>query len=216
MRFGELELDRAGRQLLRGGHPVRLSPKAFALLELLLERRPAAVSKAEIRDRVWPQTFVADSNLTSLVTELRTLLKDVARKPRFIRTVYGYGYAFCEPASRPREQQPHSLHRYRLFGDGREIALAEGDTLLGRADDVDVLVDAPSVSRRHARLRISGARATLEDLGSKNGTRVNGIRLSAAFEMKDGMEFCLGYVPFTFRILRSGTESTQTTSRFRK
>jgi hypothetical protein len=86
MRFGEFELDQPGRQLLRDGRPLRLSPKALALLDVLLERRPAALSKAEIRDRVWPRTFVADSNLSSLVTELRTALRDDARKPRFLRT----------------------------------------------------------------------------------------------------------------------------------
>jgi DNA-binding winged helix-turn-helix (wHTH) protein len=213
MRFGEFELDRAGRQLLRDGRPLRLSPKALALLELLLERRQAAVSKAEIRDHVWPGTFVADSNLTSLVTELRTALGDDPRKPRFVRTVYGFGYAFCGEATGPSRR---GAGRHRLYGDGREIAVAEGELVLGRGNDVDVLIDAASVSRRHARIRVRDGRATLEDLRSKNGTFVRGERLFGPYDLRDGDEIRLGYVPFTFRVLRTAAESTRTATRSRE
>jgi DNA-binding winged helix-turn-helix (wHTH) protein len=65
--FGDFTLDRTTRQLLRGGEPRHLEPKAFELLDLLVGRRPAAVTKAEIRDRLWPDTFVSESNLTGLV-----------------------------------------------------------------------------------------------------------------------------------------------------
>ena len=210
MRFGEFELDRAGRQLLRDGQPLCLTPKAFALLDLLLERRPAAVPKAEIRDRVWPGTFVADSNLTSLVTELRGALGDDPRKPRFLRTVYGFGYAFCGHASGASRRE---AGRCRLYGDGREITVAEGEAVLGRGDDVDVLVDASSVSRRHARIRVRDGRATLEDLRSKNGTFVRGERLVGPRDLADGDEIRLGHVPFTFRVLRAAAESTRTAAR---
>ena len=63
VRFGSFVLDFEARQLERGGHPVHLTPKALELIELLVERRPNAVSKAEIHDRLWPDTFVADVNL---------------------------------------------------------------------------------------------------------------------------------------------------------
>ena len=216
MRFGEFELDQPGRQLLREGRPLRLSPKALALLGVLIERRPAALSKSEIRDRVWPQTFVADSNLTSLVTELRTALRDDARRPRFLRTVYGFGYAFCGELTEPAGGHRRPASRYRLYGDGREIALAEGETVLGRADDADVLVDAASVSRRHAQIHVRDGRVTLKDLGSKNGTYLQGEMLSEPSELSDGDEIRLGYVPFTLRVLRTGAESTRTADRSRK
>lgn len=213
MRFGEFELDQAGRRLLRDGSPLHLSVKAFALLELLLQRRPVALSKAEIRDRVWPRTFVSDSSLTSLVTELRTALGDDARNPRFVRTIYGFGYAFCgevtESAGGPRS----AAVRCRLYYDGREIALLDGESILGRADDVTALIDAASVSRRHARMCVRAGQATLEDLGSKNGTFVRGERLNAPRELKDGDEIRLGHVPITFRILRTTADSTRTDTR---
>jgi DNA-binding winged helix-turn-helix (wHTH) protein len=216
LRFAEFELDQAGRQLLREGRAVRLSPKALALLRLLLERRPAALSKAEIRDHVWPETFVADSNLTSLVAELRTALADDARKPRFLRTVHGWGYAFCGAVSAPATPSRRAAVRFRLYYEEREIALADGETTLGRGDDVGALIDAGSVSRHHARIRVREGRATVEDLGSKNGTFVQGERVGEPRELRDRDEIRLGYVPLTFRVLRTSAVSTRTPSRSRR
>jgi Tol biopolymer transport system component/DNA-binding winged helix-turn-helix (wHTH) protein len=131
--FGDFAFDRERRQLLRAGQPVRLEPKAYDLLALLLERRPSVLSKAQIRDAIWPATAVSDTALAGLVTDLRSALADSARQPRFIRTVHGFGYAFCgearespdgaasaetpalaEPAAGPRirrEPGPRSLSR---------------------------------------------------------------------------------------------------------
>jgi DNA-binding winged helix-turn-helix (wHTH) protein len=214
LRFGEFELDREGRQLRREGNPLHLSPKAFALLELLVERRPAALSKAAIRDHVWPRTFVSDSNLTSLVTELRTALGDDARNPRFVRTVYGFGYALCGEVS--ESTGGSAAVRFRLYYDGREIALPEGESTLGRADDVAALIDATSVSRRHARILVGGGRAILEDLGSKNGTFIGGEKVLAPRELRDGDEICLGHVPLTFRALQGATSTRTDTKAHRR
>src|SRR4051794_33847060 len=92
--FGDLAIDCERRQLLRRGDEVHLSGKAFALLELLLLRRPNAVKRAEIIRHVWPDTFVSPSNLATLVQEIRDALRDDARRPRFVRTIFAYGYAF--------------------------------------------------------------------------------------------------------------------------
>ena len=72
--FGDFELDQERRQLLRSGEPVPLEPKAYELLSLLLERRPRALSRAQIRDVIWPQTFVSESTLA--VVEVRALPGD--------------------------------------------------------------------------------------------------------------------------------------------
>ena len=93
--FGGYCLDLATRQLLHGKTEVRLSPKAFDLLHVLVDNRTRAVSKAELHDRLWPDTFVTDANLAVLVTELRSALHDRPRAPKFVRTVRGFGYAFC-------------------------------------------------------------------------------------------------------------------------
>ena len=55
--FGECEFDSGRRVLIRHGRAMPLSPKAFQLLELLLDRRPEAVAKRELVDQLWPETF---------------------------------------------------------------------------------------------------------------------------------------------------------------
>ena len=104
--FGKFALDPATRQLLRGGEARPLEPKAFELLELLVSRRPAAVPKTEIRDHLWPDTFVSESSLTGLVGQIRHALDDDSRRSRFVRTVYGFGYAFVAPAEQEAPQAP--------------------------------------------------------------------------------------------------------------
>jgi len=96
--FGDFELDQERRQLLRSGEPVPLEPKAYELLSLLLERCPRALSRAQIRDVIWPGTYVQESTLAVVVNAIRQALGDDARAPRFIRTVHGFGYAFCGEA----------------------------------------------------------------------------------------------------------------------
>jgi DNA-binding winged helix-turn-helix (wHTH) protein len=95
VRFGDCELDTGARELRRAGRAVALAPKAYQLLELLVEQRPKAVSKREIHDRLWPSTLVSEANLSALIFEIRAALGDDARRPRYVRTVRGFGYAFC-------------------------------------------------------------------------------------------------------------------------
>ena len=124
--LGPVTLDTDRHQVFRGNKPVHVTKKAYQLLELLLENRPRALSKQEIQGALWPKTFVADTSLTSLVNEIRTLLSETARKPRFIRTVHGYGYAFEGTASLS------PVSRCRLVWGEREVPLDEGENILGR------------------------------------------------------------------------------------
>jgi DNA-binding winged helix-turn-helix (wHTH) protein len=202
-RFGSLLLDSESRSLLRDGRSVSISPKAFKLLQLLLEARPRAVPKAELHRRLWPDTVVSAVNLPTLIAEVRQSIGDGARCPEFIRTVYGYGYAFCAPAvvlHRDGRPDAGGDQIFRLLWGSREIALADGENILGRGADSLVWIDAQSVSRRHARLMVASGLATLEDLGSKNGTFVNGIRLSAPVALRDGDELRVGSIPMTLRV----------------
>src|SRR5262245_37859484 len=92
--FGDFLLDSDSRELHRGSEPVRLSPKALQLLQILVTERPKALSKAELQDRLWPDTFVVEKNLANLISEIREALGEDRLNPRFIRTVPRYGYAF--------------------------------------------------------------------------------------------------------------------------
>ncbi len=121
-RFGDFELDQERRQLLRSGEPVPLEPKAYELLSLLVERRPRALSKAQIRDVVWPGVSVTDTALGVEVNAIREALGDDARHPRFIRTVHGFGYAFCGEAraGAPPESPPED----RVAEPPRAVSMA--------------------------------------------------------------------------------------------
>src|SRR5436190_22610708 len=92
--FGPCVLDTATREVVRDGRPVHLTPLAFRLLELLIEQRPRALTKAELQDALWPGTFVTEASLSSLVADLRSAIGDEARGSTFIRTVHRHGYAF--------------------------------------------------------------------------------------------------------------------------
>jgi DNA-binding winged helix-turn-helix (wHTH) protein len=201
-------LDLGTRQLLHGMAEVHLSPKALDLLQLLVDNRTRAVSKAELHDRLWPGTFVTDANLTVLVAELRSALHDRAGAPTFVRTVRGFGYAFCGQISGPVDV-PASSHTCWIVWSGREIALHDGDNIIGRDPGATIRLDRPSVSRHHARIVVSSKGAVVEDLGSKNGTFLRKGRITQMASLADLDELQVGSVQLTVRIL-SGDVATQT------
>ena len=87
--------------------------------------------------------------------------------------------------------------------------LREGEHLIGREADAVVMLDSPSVSRRHARIRVTAEQTTFEDLGSKNGSFIRGRRLEESIPLVDGDVVTTGVVELTFRMIRSAvpTES---------
>ena len=200
--FDSWTLDTDRRLLLRGGDPVSLSPKAFELLKLLAEHHERAFSKAELHQRLWPDSFVSDGSLTILVAEIRQVLEDDADRPRFIRTVRRFGYGFCAPVTRGHAPQKPALLRqaWVIWGD-RSIAVAEGETILGRALEATIRFDVPGVSRRHACIRVEGANVVVEDLGSQNGTFVRGERIASRAALGDGDELRLGPVSVRIRLV---------------
>ena len=125
--FGDFVLDSDSRELRRGSEHVHLSPKAFQLLEILVANRPKALSKADLQDRLWPDTFVVEKNLANLVGEIRQVLGESPAGAGFIRTVPRFGYAFHEMAATDRETatRPVSLDASR-----RRVALAVGAVVL--------------------------------------------------------------------------------------
>jgi DNA-binding winged helix-turn-helix (wHTH) protein len=201
--FGSFVLDVGRRQLLENGREVHLSPKALLLLQALLEVRPKALSRAEIHDRLWPNTYVVDSNLGAIMNEVRRAIGDSAQSPRFIRTVHGYGYAF-----HAEEEAPPQAAVARVVWNDRETALVRGANVIGRDPHVRVHVDDRTVSRRHAVITIDASGATLEDLGSKNGTFIDGRRIQHAVQLRDDTPFEVGSVQMVFRV--TGDASTQT------
>ena len=218
VRFGEYVLDLASRQVRRGQEPVHLSPKAFQLLAELVACRPRALSKGDLQERLWPGIFVAEANVANLVGEVRTALGDDPRDPRFVRTLHRYGYAFCAEAREHASSATRArtagggTTKCRLTWNGGRVTLGEGEHVLGRSPELEVYVNSPSVSRRHARIGVSAEEVTLEDLGSKNGTYLRGVRLASKVQLEDGDELRLGSVRIKFRMV-GGEGSTETASR---
>jgi DNA-binding winged helix-turn-helix (wHTH) protein len=200
LQFGECTLDMESRQLIRDGRAVRVTGKALHLLEVLVRSRPRALSKQHLMEQVWPDVFVATSNLADLVAELRKAMGDDARRPTVIRTVYGFGYAFAAEARELARE--HGVHaRWRLRWGGREVPLSEGENVLGRGEGTVGEFEGGTVSRRHARIVVAGSAATLVDLGSKNGTFLRGRRITTPTSLADGDEILLGTSPVTVRFL---------------
>jgi len=116
------------------------------------------------------------------------VLCDDARKPRFVRTLHGFGYAFCgtvEGGEGAEDLGAADLSPGIVWA-GQEIPLPEGEHLIGRGEECLVRSRSARVSRRHARITIQGARAVIEDLGSRNGTTVSGQRVDGPAELRSG------------------------------
>ena len=211
IRFGAFTFDHETRQLTRGGSEVHLPPKAFELLAILISDRPKVLSKAQLQQHLWPETFVAEANLSNLVAELREALGDRARSPRFIRTAHGFGYAFCgeaTPTSEARATSSGGPHCWLEWGTQR-YPLSAGENVIGRDPDVEVRLDASTVSRRHARLVVTADGTVLEDFGSKNGTFRGAERVTEPVRLIDGDAIRIGSLLVTFHV-RSPLGSTET------
>jgi DNA-binding winged helix-turn-helix (wHTH) protein len=212
--FGPFTFDSKTRELLEAGTRVHVSPKAFLLLQVLLAQRPNVVSKRELHDCVWQDTFVSEANLSVVVAEIRQVLREDSRQARFIRTVHRVGYAFSGEvvdlegpppvvsAAAPA-RQPCWLVRNDL-----SYALVAGDNLVGRDPRCEVWVDASGVSRRHALIDVEAGVATITDLESSNGTFVAGQRVQGPRRLADGDVIEMGAATLIFRSLAEGASAS--------
>jgi DNA-binding winged helix-turn-helix (wHTH) protein len=211
--FGPFILDPDTRQLTRDGRPIHLSPKAFELLETLALERPKVLSRQMLQQRLWPETFVTEANLSNIVAEIRDALDDSPRDPTYIRTVHKFGYAFCGEAAflrnavtAPKDEQPVCWIEW----GSRRFVLQPGEHVVGRDPDAEVRLDASTVSRRHARLVVTSDGAVLEDFGSKNGTYRGADRVTTPIQLADGDEIRIGSQIVTVHLRIDGSMDTQT------
>jgi predicted component of type VI protein secretion system len=127
--------------------------------------------------------------------------------------VVGKGYRFVGPvkwatddAAVPRAP---SSTECAVVWKGRSIPLEDGVNVIGRDSEATVLIDSSTVSRKHAQIVVAGSVATIEDLGSKNATHVNGQRLEGRVRLADYDVIQIGPATLTFRF-SSPTGSTLT------
>jgi DNA-binding winged helix-turn-helix (wHTH) protein len=217
LEFRDLCFDPSRRQVSRGGRDIKLTRKAFDLLALLIERRPNALSKDDIHARLWPDTFVAEITLHSLVSEIRRGIGDHSSEPQFIRTVHGFGYAFIAQANERAAPAVGGRRRVRgwLIRDTERLQVFDGENLFGRGDDEIIDLPSTTVSRRHARIHVDED-AWLEDLGSKNGTFIGDRQVTEPVRLSDGDRIRFGSLLMTFRLARpaDGTRTQSTTDLF--
>ncbi|HTV02388.1 MAG TPA: FHA domain-containing protein [Luteitalea sp.] len=212
--FGSFTFDTDTRELLEAGARVHLSPRAFDVLRVLLERRPNVVSKRDLHDHVWQDTFVSDANLSVVVAEIRQVLREDSRQARFVRTVHRVGYAFSGEATdlavavaasgaavaAAAGRQPCWVVR-----NDQSYPLVAGENLVGRDPRCAVWIDASGVSRRHANIEVADGVATITDLESSNGTFVGGQRVDVPRRLHDGDVIELGAATIVFRSLADGS-----------
>ena len=215
VRFADCELDTDARRLVRGGREVHLSPKAFELLKVLVESRPRALSKQELLDRIWPDVFVSDSSLARSASEIRDAIGDHSRSDGFFQTVHGFGYRFASAGVvvLPASAEPASAASCWLIGRDCEFRLSDGDHIVGREPGVSIRLDSPKVSRHHARVSIVGRAAWVEDLNSKNGTYVRGVRIAERTPLVTGDDIQVGPIKLVFRIVEGPMTETEVWSR---
>ena len=104
--FGSFRLSESERLLMCDDCPVGLKSKDFDVLLVLLKNRSRLVTKAELMEEVWPNSYVAEANLGVHIACLRKALRKHAPRHRYIETVHKYGYRFVETAIEESEELP--------------------------------------------------------------------------------------------------------------
>jgi len=211
--FDGFVLDRARRLLTRGGDVLHLTPKAFDLLALLVEEAPRVVPKRELHERLWKETFVSDATLVGVVKELRRVLDDRLPDRPIIRTAHRVGYGFCRSVDRPKPLRPVLAHW--VLVDQRRIMLQAGENVIGRDPASIVCLDSADVSRRHASIIIDDVGVRLQDLGSKNGTKIGDRAVVGESALQDGDSINIGPSRLVYRTSAAGatTESPSQSGR---
>lgn len=184
-------VDVGARLVRREGIDVQLAPKVFELLLILVRNQPNAVPHEQLHAALWPGVHVSETSLPALVTQLRKALGDTSGGGRVIRTLHRVGYAFIGDAI-VCGHAPVETPVCRLIWRREAFEVPAGKTVIGRDRGCAVQIDADSVSRHHARLHVAEGAISIEDLGSKNGTWVNGERIRGTALLTDGTNVRLG------------------------
>ena len=109
LRFDSFELDEADARLTRAGQPVPLPPTPFAVLCTLARSPGRLVTKNALLDSVWGHRFVSESVLKTAISDVRAVLGDDPKQPRYIETVSRRGYRFIADPATDQPQDPSVL-----------------------------------------------------------------------------------------------------------
>lgn len=130
--FGPFRLDLSNRLLLRDGAVIPLKKKAYEMLLVLVENKGQVLEKDELMRRLWPDTYVEESNLTHYIYTLRRVLGDEKDNPQFIVTIPGRGYRFTAQVNEHQENsktdEPLVVERHTLSRVVITESLAKSET----------------------------------------------------------------------------------------
>jgi DNA-binding winged helix-turn-helix (wHTH) protein/Tol biopolymer transport system component len=115
VRFATFEVDLRSGELRKAGVKLKLGGQPFQVLAILLEQPGAIVTRDELQERLWPDTFVdVDHNLNTAVNKIRDVLGDSAENPRFVETLPRRGYRFIASVNRAEEAPPDAVKKRHL------------------------------------------------------------------------------------------------------
>lgn len=190
--FGPYRLDPEEGALWREREIVSVRPKCFDLLLYLIQHHGKLITKETLLADVWKDVVVSESALSRTVAELRDILQDNAEAPQFIETIKRRGYKFIGKVAEIGKEAFAPRSRVSLVHRGTEFPLDDGSHLIGRGRDVAIVLHGAAISRHHARISVQGKTILLQDLGSRNGTFVNGIRVTGPQALRPGDRIEIG------------------------
>jgi len=192
---------RLGR-IVRQQIVVSLRPRVMEVLVALSNRAGEVVSKRELVDVVWSSGFVSDNTIIHCIKELRKELGDKAKTPRFVQTIPRRGYRLLgkvRPANTTDEITWIDEARFLLAAERLSIFLVDGENIIGRGGEAQIVIHSSWISRHHARIVVGEHGVTVEDLGSKNGTIVCDQMIDQPTRLCDGDSLRIGDLRFEFR-----------------
>ena len=202
--FANFRLSSGDKRLLRDDKPVRLTPKVFDTLLLLVQRQGQLVEKDEFLKRLWPDTFVEEVTLAHSISELRKALGDGKSGPEFIETVAKRGYRFVVPVKTTRAVPKMSASQVvlavlpfeNLSPEPEREYLADGLTeelvaVLGQIDPELSVIGRTSI------MTYKGSKKSLTEIGSE---------LGATFLIESSIRTEGGRIRITSKLVRASDQ----------
>lgn len=186
---------------------IHLELKVMALLVCLSCHGSKVVTRQQLIDEVWDGGFICDNTLTHAIAELRRAFGDDAAEPEYIETIHRRGYRLLKQVTDTEGRPALGFgrpSRFRVLVDNRNVQLREGENLIGRLPGVSLCINSLQISRQHARITVDNGRAFLEDLGSKNGTLLNGRPVGERERLHDGDRILLGEGIVALQFIEAG------------
>jgi DNA-binding winged helix-turn-helix (wHTH) protein len=212
-RLGDWLIEPDLGHLTRGTSTVHVELRVMDVLVCLALHAPGLVTRKNLTESVWSTEFISDNTLTHAIAELRAAFGDDARNPTYIETIHRRGYRLLASVGDPESKEPAGAERsiVAVIDGDHTVRLRKGENVIGRLPWATVSIDSLQVSRRHARIVVDDTCAVLEDLGSKNGTLLNGRSFRGPSTIEDGDHVAFGNHVVVIQFLDDATTAGEDT-----